>query len=124
MPAVSPGWTRLPAATTPARDVRPHPSVRGPPVAGSVATSIRRASSWSGTQSPVKTTVSAPSRSTRPVARSSTSTASRRPCPCRAATRDVVRSGTRSPRLVIQAKAATVWWRGSSVTMATVDTPA
>ena len=56
--AVSTGCSRLPTANTPGLLVRRPASTTGPRVAGSIARPAVRASSWSGIQSPVNTTVS------------------------------------------------------------------
>ena len=56
--AVSTGCSRLPTANTPGLLVRRPASTTGPRVAGSIASPPVRASSWSGIQSPVNTTVS------------------------------------------------------------------
>ena len=56
--AVSAGCTTLPAAKIPAALVEPSASQAGPRVPGSIERPARRASSLSGTKSPVNTTVS------------------------------------------------------------------
>jgi hypothetical protein len=71
----------LPAAKTPGRFVRSAWSIAGPRVPGSSAIPPRTASSWSGIQSAVNTTVSHATRRAAPVSRSVSSTASTRPRP-------------------------------------------
>ena len=56
--AVSTGCGRLPMANTPGRLVRRAVSTSGPSVPRSMSSPAARASSWSGIQSPVSTTVS------------------------------------------------------------------
>ena len=58
MSAVSAACTRFPAANTPGADVASAVSTAGPRVPGSSSSPARRASSWSGIQSPVNTSVS------------------------------------------------------------------
>jgi len=93
--AVSAACTRLPAANTPAADVSSVVSTAGPRVPGSMARPASRASSWSGIQSPVNTTVSHGTNRASPVRTSATSTPSSRPRPVTRCTRADVHTGTR-----------------------------
>ena len=93
--AVSAACTRLPAANTPASDVESVVSTAGPRVPGSMASPASRASSWSGIQSPVKTTTSHGTNRAAPVRASATSTPSSRSRPAIRRTVLQVHTGTR-----------------------------
>ena len=88
--AVSAPCSRLPAAKTPAREVRSAASTRGPRVPESMLSPPITASSWSGIQSPVNTTVSHSIREP-----SLNATASTRFCPTISTTSTPVLIGTR-----------------------------
>ena len=79
--AVSTGCSRLPTANTPGLLVRRPASTTGPRVAGSIARPPVRASSWSGIQSPVNTTVSQSTITLEPVSMFSTTAARTRSLP-------------------------------------------
>jgi len=93
--AVSAACTRLPAANTPGADVSSRVSTTGPRVPGSMASPASRASSWSGIQSPVKTTTSHGTKRAAPVRTSVTSTPASRPRPATRRTAVDVHTGTR-----------------------------
>jgi hypothetical protein len=100
MSAVSAACTRFPAANTPASDVSSVVSTAGPSVPGSMARPASRASSWSGIQSPLNTTVSHGTNRSAPVRTSATDTPASRSQPAtrRPATRRTavdVHTGTR-----------------------------
>ena len=80
------------------------------------------ASSWSGIQSAVNTTVSQATERVAPVSRSVSST-STRGRPWMAVTAVRVHSGARQRAAAPARKSANDWWRGSSVTMPTVRAP-
>jgi hypothetical protein len=81
------------------------------------------ASSWSGIQSAVNTTVSHASERVAPLSRLVTSTSSTRGRPWIAVTAVRVHRGARQRAAAPARKSANVWWRGSSVTMPTVFAP-
>ena len=95
MSAISAPCSRLPAANTPRREVRRAASTNGPRVPGSIARPAITASSWSGIQSAVKTTVSHVTVRARPLSTSVSSTASTRGRPWMALTFVLVHSGVR-----------------------------
>lgn len=93
----------LPTAKTPDELVRSAGSTRGPFVPGSISRPASLASSWSGIQSPVKTTVSQAMTRVEPVARSLTSTPSTPPRPRILVSLWPVRIGTRRRVVVTRA---------------------
>ena len=122
--AVSAACTRFPAAKTPGMDVSSVVSTAGPRVPGSSWVPASRASSWSGIQSPVKTTVSQPTNRVPPVRRSASSTPSSRSRPAIRRTAVAVQTGVRQRAAAASANAAKLWCRGWSVTSARTSAPA
>ena len=104
--AVSAACTRLPAANTLRADVSRLVSTAGPRVPGSIVIPAARASSWSGIQSPVNTSVSHSTRRAAPVRTSATSTAVSRSRPSTRRSTVDVHTGTRQRASAPSANAA------------------
>ena len=123
--AVSAPWRRLPAANTPGREVRSAASTDGPRVPGSIASPAVTASSWSGIQSAVNTTVS---HATRRVGAAVEAAQLHGLDPRPAVDRGDALCGSRAacasgaPRR--RGRAASDWWRGCSVVIPTGLAPA
>ncbi len=123
MSAVSAPCKRLPAANTPGREVRREASTAGPSVPGSSSRPPITASSLSGTQSAVKTTVSQATLRVRPLSSSVNSTSSTRGRPWIALTAVRVQSGVRQRSAAPARNSASDWCLGNSVTIPTVLAP-